>query len=486
MEVDEGAPHAQSASEAAARAQRPDVAYTALDEPFRTHPSDRAANGQYANVYFARLAKLRPVVVARMKAEWGLTDEQIGAMLSKTLDVPEETECIVLGTVYADMKAKPNVLEEYTRDPLAPIAPPPSKYCGPGDRLIIEDETGRLVLSGAVLADQRLVTGVILAVRGRLDSSSSFAVEAVCVAGFAPQRPLPPSVSLAEGEAAARESDQYIALVSGLEVGAEGDGAHSLALQLLLDYLSAHVGGSAELSLQGRIVRLVVCGGLLSEAEAGKPVVAEASKAKNARANRSLAAALHALEAMLLPVAASLPMDLMPGASDPSNVNLPQQPLHHCLLPLLARHAHFTSVTNPHAFELAGLRVVGTSGQPVTDALKYRLEGNVSETSEAPSPEQALEDMLRWRHLAPTAPDTLPCFPFAMSDPFVLAETPHLVFAGNQPRYGTRLLALADGARVRIVSVPSFAATRTAVLVNLRTLRCHPISFRGYDCAAPK
>jgi DNA polymerase delta subunit 2 len=341
-----------------------------------------------------------------------------------------------------------------------------------------------------VLVGERLVTGVVLAVRGRLDSSSSFAVEAVCVAGFAPQPPLPPSVALGEGEAAAREGDQYLALVSGLDVGPEGDGAHALALQLLLDYLSAHVGGGgAELSLQGRIVRLVVCGGLLSEAEVGKPVVAEASKAKNARANRSLAAALHALEAMLLPVAASLPIDLMAGAGDPSNVNLPQQPLHHCLLPLLARHAHFAAVTNPHAFELAGLRVVGTSGQPVTDALKYRREaadGAAAEAAAGPlSSEQALEDMLRWRHLAPTAPDTLPCFPYAMSDPFVLAETPHVAFAGNQPRYGTRLLRLADGARVRLVSVPSFAATRTAVLVNLRTLRCHPISFRGYDAAAP-
>lgn len=483
MEIDEGAP-AQMANTEAASAQRPQVAYATLDAPFRTQPSDRAANGQYANVYFARLAKLRPVVVERMKAEWGLSDEQIGGMLSKTLDVPEETDCIVLGTVYADMKAKPNVLEEYTRDPLAPIAPPPSKYCGPGDKLIIEDETGRLVLSGALLAGQRLVTGVVLAVRGRLDSSSSFAVEAICVPGFAPQPPLPPSVSLAEGEAAAREGDQYLALVSGLEVGAEGDGAHSLALQLLCDYLSAHVGGGGgELGLQARIVRLVVCGGLLGEADAGKPVVVEASKARNARANRSLAAALHALETMLLPVAASLPIDLMPGATDPSNLNLPQQPLHHCLLPLLARHAHFASVTNPHAFDLAGLRVVGTSGQPVTDALKYRPAAD--DGAEPLSSEAALEDMLRWRHLAPTAPDTLPCFPFAMTDPFVLAETPHLAFAGNQPRYGTRLARLADGKRVRIVSVPSFAATRTAVLVNLRTLRCHPISFRGYAAAAP-
>jgi len=88
--------------------------------------------------------------------------------------------------------------------------------------------------------------------------------------------------------------------------------------------------------------------------------------------------------------------------------------------------------------------------------------------------------MLRWRHLAPTAPDTLPCFPFAMDDPFVLTESPHVLFAGNQLRYGTRLVKGAGGQRVRVVAVPSFARSRTAVLVNLRTLRCHPLSFQSY------
>ncbi len=33
------------------------------------------------------------------------------------------------------------------------------------------------------------------------------------------------------------------------------------------------------------------------------------------------------------------------------------------------------------------------------------------------------------------------------------------------------------GQRTRLVCVPSFAATGTLVLVNLRTLACHPISF---------
>jgi DNA polymerase delta subunit 2 len=54
-----------------------------------------------------------------------------------------------------------------------------------------------------------------------------------------------------------------------------------------------------------------------------------------------------------------------------------------------------------------------------------------------------MEATLRWRHLAPTAPDTLACYPFADADPFVLQECPHVYAAGGQPEFGTRV---ADGA----------------------------------------
>jgi len=445
--------------------------YLPLDEPFHANLRDRAANGQYANLYFARLAKLRPAVQQQMAAKWGLSEARLREMQSKTLDVPEEAECIVLGTFYAEMKLKPNVLEEYTRDPLAAAAPVPDKYCGPGDKLIIEDETGRLVISGALVTQAKLVTGVVLAVRGQLDPATSiFAVNDICIADMSAQPPLPASVTLTESEAEPRPTDHYLALVSGLNVGAEGDGEHMLALQLLCDYLSANVGGGEELGLQRQIVRLVVCGNSLA-IDGDKPTGAEALRPMKAKQQRTLANSLQAFEAILLPVAASMPIDLMPGITDPSNLNLPQQPFHHCLLPLLARHASFTSVPNPHCFELGGLRMLGTSGQPVSDAHKYHETEDAVDT---------LESMLRWRHLAPTAPDTLPCFPYAMADPFILNETPHLLFAGNQSRYGTRLAKGADGQKVRLVAVPDFSKTRIAVLVNLRTLRCHPLCFQGY------
>jgi DNA polymerase delta subunit 2 len=95
-----------------------------------------------------------------------------------------------------------------------------------------------------------------------------------------------------------------------------------------------------------------------------------------------------------------------------------------------------------------------------------------------------LDLMLHWRHLAPTAPDTLACFPTKTEDPFILERCPHVFFAGNQAAFGARALQGPAGQRALAVSVPSFAATSTAVLVDLKTLEARPISFAPQAFAA--
>jgi hypothetical protein len=75
-------------------------------------------------------------------------------------------------------------------------------------------------------------------------------------------------------------------------------------------------------------------------------------------------------------------------------------------------------------------------------------------------------------------PMRIGCYPFDVTDdPFVLTEAPHIYFASNQPEYATRLVEGKDGQLVRLVMVPSFATTRTIVLVNLNDLSCTPVQF---------
>ena len=85
--------------------------------------------------------------------------------------------------------------------------------------------------------------------------------------------------------------------------------------------------------------------------------------------------------------------------------------------------------------------------------------------------------LLEWRHLAPTAPDTLAAYPYFESDPFILEACPHVLFAGGQPAFATALAEAPGGGSVRLVAVPNFAATGCVVLVNLATLACQPIYF---------
>ena len=72
--------------------------------------------------------------------------------------------------------------------------------------------------------------------------------------------------------------------------------------------------------------------------------------------------------------------------------------------------------------------MLGTSGQNVDDVAKYSSHEDGL---------QLLGACLEWAHLAPTGPDTLTVYPFKNSDPFVLNQAPHVMFAGNQAKFQT-------------------------------------------------
>ena len=89
----------------------------------------------------------------------------------------------------------------------------------------------------------------------------------------------------------------------------------------------------------------------------------------------------------------------------------------------------------------------------------------------------ALHSSLLCHHVAPTAPDTLPSFPFDEVDPFVMERTPEVYFVGNCDGFETELIRHEGGGETRLVCVPSFVPTGQAVLLNLRTLGCELLEF---------
>lgn len=76
---------------------------------------------------------------------------------------------------------------------------------------------------------------------------------------------------------------------------------------------------------------------------------------------------------LLTRLCASVPVDLMPGETDPTGVFLPQQPFHRCLLPSAnAYPATFRSVTNPYSFQAAASETA-TTGPGVPRPLNFRI-----------------------------------------------------------------------------------------------------------------
>lgn len=330
---------------------------------------------QFASLYYARLGELRPRVEAAACARWGC---DVLTRRVKTLDAEVSTPVLIVGTLYKDMKAKPNIMDEVNKDVLEQMQSGEDtsgdKYCGEGDQLIIEDESGRLALKlPEALADEVFVTGAVVGVAGVLNEQGELYVEGICLPGLPDQMPLARAPGAADAPDA--PAQRYIALVSGLRVG--HDAEDMLPLQLLAEHLTGQLGCDEDHRLQANIVRLIIAGNATNSGAAS----GDASNASGAAADilKKLAPAdqkeaaqhVRTLDQFITAISAAIPVDLMPGADDPCNYLLPQQPFHPCMLPQASQLATLNLCTNPYCSDVDGVRVLGTSGQPLDDMQRF-------------------------------------------------------------------------------------------------------------------
>jgi DNA polymerase delta subunit 2 len=199
---------------------------------------------------------------------------------------------------------------------------------------------------------------------------------------------------------------------------------------------------------------------------------------------------IETLSQHLFDVARSMPVHVVPGWTDPCGTILPQQAMPRAMFGSVSALSTFHCETNPAILRLTDTSdseetdvdtphrlILATAGQTIHDMFKYVRTPPVTRLSLA-------EATLRWRHIAPTAPDTLWCHPYFTSDPFILANTPDFYVIGNQPEFQTKLVEdKAQSTQCRIILLPSFSRTGTVVLANLRTLevRVVRIASTGMD-----
>lgn len=342
---------------------------TFVDHASRFHvkPS-KALTQQFASLYYTRLNELRAPVEAVASKRWGA--DILNACV-KTLDAEPGATAFIVGTIYCDMKAKPSIVDEASRDILDTSADPSrsrGKYCSEGDTILLEDEYGRLALRlPPALAQEIFVTGAVVGVKGTVSEGGELEVEDVCLPGLPPQAQL----GAARVQAAPSAAPRYVALVSGLRVG--HDAYDMLPLQMLAEHLTGQLGCDEDHRLQASIVRLVIAGNATGCPVAGEPDSAlgvagsDILKKMAAPEQRSLAQHVRSLDQFLTTVSAAMPVDLVPGPDDPCNFLLPQQPFHPCMLPQSSQLSSLNLSTNPYCCDVDGVRLLGTAGQPVDD-----------------------------------------------------------------------------------------------------------------------
>lgn len=390
-------------------------------------------------MYFLRLTKLKPAAEKMAAEAWDgfeIGGEEV-SKVERVLDVRQGDLCWVTGTIYMEMPLKPNILEDISKDHWISAVPPREKYLSATgeDLVMLEDESGRLRLTGPPLSSEMLVTGCIVAVMGTENANGDFEVVDIKVPDLPPQparwaKSSPPSTNGAARKANPRHSSDgdeemddvahgsgsKIALVSGLGIsGTSAD--NSLQLDMLMEYLLGEALDPASQEHTSRISRLIIAGNSLAS-DNDALTHEDMSNTKKAHKkygydssayNSAPTAHLDDFLANLLP---SMPITLIPGANDPANVSLPQQPIHPAMFPQARAYVSaplasddvekeagwFDPVTNPWEGEVDGWKVLGTGGQNVDDIFKY---------VESEDRLGMLEAMCRWRCCAPTAPDTL-------------------------------------------------------------------------------
>ncbi|KAF8519311.1 DNA polymerase alpha/epsilon subunit B-domain-containing protein [Hysterangium stoloniferum] len=468
-------------------------------------PANRSYKHQYANIYFIRLRRLRQYVENNARERWQNVKGN-PQMAKRVLDVTKGDLCWIVGTVYMDMPLKPNILEDIGKDFSIPPPPPPPKYNSEEDSVVLEDESGRISLVGDRLKRDQFVTGIIMAALGIETPDGEFEVIDVCFPGMAPQAcvsqltkseedmDIDSLVPGAPNSEDAGYSGSWIALLSGLELSTSHpmSSETELHLQLLIEHILAESGGSTDQQLSSQISRVIIV---------GNSMLVDEDHSKSRRNNStttdpgpSASPAISTLSKALQEIALAVPIHILPGASDPSGVILPQQPMPRAMFGDVRKYESFKCETNPTWLTIDGQTLLLTSGQTLDDIYKY-LDTNDRLAIATRT--------LEWRHMAPTAPDTLWCHPYSTQDPFILSSTPHIYIIGNQPFFSTTLVTsptpVTDGSgaskkrdheghatgpqiKCRVVLLPKFSELPTLVLVHTGTLECKTIQV-GVDVA---
>ncbi|KAG7189613.1 hypothetical protein KM043_017296 [Ampulex compressa] len=407
---------------------------------------------QFAHIYAARLAELREVLMQQISKKWG----KVQILKLADLENFEDEQCVIIGTLYKHQQWKPSILRELSEDHQMSVPPSRTDYCSEKDQPFLEDEMLRIKLVGEQVDLKYIVTGVVCAILGYEKTDGTFMVKDWCFPGCPPKETIATTTTIGK-----------LVLLSGLDLAYTAD---NLAISLLSEWLCGMTGNASVQKEGASITRVVIAGNTVkSKTKLHTQMGHSEGKAQDNADAKEITLATQNVDRFLSQIAQCCCITLMPGKHDPTNIMLPQKPLHPCLLPKTSRLESFKGASNPWIGKVGERVIIGTSGQPITDIVKATGDTGISCL-------EWLEKTLLWRHICPTAPDTLPAHPYCVKDEFIMKQCPDIYFVGNMDKFETKLWK-DDNKTIRLICVPKFSTTYTAVVVDLENLDTEVISF---------
>lgn len=462
------------------------------DRTFCNPTKTRTYNAQFNKIYTHRSNQLKSRVMKMANPKW--SNVEVNGMkpkyVPKVLDVPYLKPVYIIGTTLVDMKFKPDVLKEVELSVQGHFTElkelvneaggsnknfddlRQSSYSDPEtDKIWLEDESGRILLTGDILTKKIIVTGLVIAVLGMEIESGIFHVVDIVYPEPAAQREIDHS----------KNTTGKLLLTGGLNVNDKSKYDY-------LEVLKSWIIGEFEDERAKEVTEMMIVGNSLDITSNEVKVKSEKNKyVENFNMNYS-AQPVKYLDSYFSELLQSIPISILPGPRDVVELGLPKQPLHHSLFPLSSKYQNFKRLTEPAFYDINGMRILVSSGESVNDIMKYiipntKADGKLKDCLFKDSRLRIIEDTLLWQNIAPTAPDTLWCYPFEDNDPFTLKEMPHVYIVGNQPRFETSMVELqrknGDIVSIRVIAIPDFDDSKSVVLLDLQTLSCEIV---GFEC----
>ncbi len=412
-----------------------------------------------------------------------------------------------LGTPYDDDNENNNDDHDDVVVDVEPSLAKTNTYCDiTNDTIVLEDPSGRVELNFAPSKEAwklELVTGIVVGVKGGINPGSNlFDVHELYYPTIGQHRDVPNNPHTNDDDNPIDNEDACVLLMSGLDCGGydtKRNSSTSLKRELLIDYITGHLHNNNDHNPnnESSISRVLIAGG-----GCAKPIRPEnasfswsTTKAKKSKEElqqqmKEMTAPIRELDLFLSEICAyGIPVDYIPGLYDPTNANWPQKPIHECLVPNAQSCTNMLiRSTNPYEASIGGKVFLGSDGLNVSDLRLYLGEKVVNEQEELKEESkkeidivtvpnvQALESSLKFNHMVPTGPDSVPTFPFDEKDPFVIHHVPDVYFCGNCEKFETKVVNVKD-VKVRLVCIPSFVKTGQVILMNLNSMQCKVIEF---------